>query len=197
MKSAHRLSATSWMRLSGVILVTGILSCSIGVLLHTKWALRTCIPVKRFLRLLLWQQVFNTIQERPPIKGGLSSGEGLVDAVHDDIQKWFLARRTPDTSSKALFLSERRSPRKAASSVPASNLTSVGRSQATSLESCAPTASFCGNTACFWPRVMNTSHLGLSIEASPGLASCRRHPPLTRDARCSATFAAPLDRRKG
>ena len=41
------------------------------------------------------QQVFNTIQERPPIKGGLSSGEGLVDAVHDDIQKWVPGKRTP------------------------------------------------------------------------------------------------------
>jgi hypothetical protein len=40
-------------------------------------------------------QVFNTIKECPPIKGGLSSGEGLVDAVHDDIMKWI-----PETKGK-------------------------------------------------------------------------------------------------
>ena len=41
-------------------------------------------------------QVFNTIKEHPPIKGGLSSGEGLVDAVHDDIMKWI-----PETKKRA------------------------------------------------------------------------------------------------
>ena len=62
------------------------------------------------------QQVFNTIQERPPIKGGLSSGEGLVDAVHDDIQKWvpetkknspghFVIEK-PAVADKRLYVSE-------------------------------------------------------------------------------------------
>ena len=65
--------------------------------------------------------------------------------------------------------------KKADSSVPASTLTSVGRSQPTSFESCAPTASFCGNTACLWPRVISTSHLGLSSEASPRLGIIHLH----------------------
>jgi hypothetical protein len=61
------------------------------------------------------QQVFNTIQERPPIKGGLSSGEGLVDAVHDDIQKWVPGKKNspghfviekPAVADKRLFVSE-------------------------------------------------------------------------------------------
>jgi hypothetical protein len=33
-----------------------------------------------------------------------------------------------------------------------------------------PTCSLGGNTACFWPRATTTSHRGLSIEASEGLA---------------------------
>ena len=61
------------------------------------------------------QQVFNTIQERPPIKGGLSSGEGLVDAVHDDIQKWVPGKKNspghfviekPAVADKRLYVSE-------------------------------------------------------------------------------------------
>ena len=60
-------------------------------------------------------QVFNTIKEHPPIKGGLSSGEGLVDAVHDDIMKWipetkkqaghFIVEK-PAVADKRLYVSE-------------------------------------------------------------------------------------------
>ena len=51
-------------------------------------------------------QVFNTIKEHPPIKGGLSSGEGLVDAVHDDIMKWI-----PETKKKRRTLRRREAGR--------------------------------------------------------------------------------------
>jgi hypothetical protein len=41
------------------------------------------------------RQVFHAIGECPPIKSGLSSGEGLISLVHDDIQKWI-----PETKGK-------------------------------------------------------------------------------------------------
>jgi hypothetical protein len=41
------------------------------------------------------RQVFHAIGECPPIRGGLSTGEGLIALVHDDIQKWI-----PETKGK-------------------------------------------------------------------------------------------------
>ena len=61
------------------------------------------------------QQVFRAIQECPPIKGGLSSGEGLIDAVHDDIRKWVPGKKgsqghfvieKPAVADKRLYVSE-------------------------------------------------------------------------------------------
>jgi hypothetical protein len=39
------------------------------------------------------RQVFNAIGELPPTTAGLSTGEGLVEAVHDDIKKWIPASK--------------------------------------------------------------------------------------------------------
>jgi hypothetical protein len=61
------------------------------------------------------RQVFSAIQESAPIKAGLSSGEGLVDAVHDDIKKWVPASKgkpghfvveKPAIADKRLYVAE-------------------------------------------------------------------------------------------
>jgi uncharacterized protein DUF3987 len=61
------------------------------------------------------RQVFSAIQESAPVKTGLSSGEGLVDAVHDDIRKWIPANKgkpghyvieKPAVADKRLYVTE-------------------------------------------------------------------------------------------
>jgi hypothetical protein len=61
------------------------------------------------------RQVFSAIQESAPIKAGLSTGEGLVEVVHDDIKKWVPASKgkpghfvmeKPAVADKRLYVAE-------------------------------------------------------------------------------------------